>query len=193
MALDLRRSLRRLKPEKWSGGLRRRPDAALDFAEAAPTAGPALLLDTCVYIDSLRGVTPAAVDRLLAERRVRHFSLVVGELSHPFGRLDPRHPGTKATLAALASVIEAIPARALEEPAAATMLEAGVLAGLLFRLGGLAPEENERGREVSALVDAALYLHALAQGYVVLTRNVGDFDLLAQLVPAGRVVFYRAG
>ncbi|MBY0336405.1 MAG: hypothetical protein K2X11_07315 [Acetobacteraceae bacterium] len=188
MALDLRRSLRRLKPDKHLGGLRRRPDAELDFAEDVPTAGPALLLDTCVYVDVLRKAAPPDVKRLLAERRVRHFSLVLGELSHPFGRLDPRHPGTKATLAALASVIEAIPARALEEPAAATMLEAGVLAGLLFRLRGLAS-----GREVSALVDAALYLHALAQGYVVLTRNVGDFDLLAQLVPAGRLVFYRAG
>lgn len=187
MVLDLRRSLRRLKPEKWSGGLARRPDAELDFAEDAPSAGPALLLDTCVYVDVLRKAAPPDVKRLLRERRVRHCSLVVGELSHLFGRLDPRHPGTKAQLAALSSVIEAIPARGLEEPGAAVMLEAGVLAGLLFRLGGLAP-----GREVAALVDAALYLHALAQGYVVLTRNVGDFDLLAQLVPAGRVLFYRA-
>ena len=58
MRVDLARSLRRIKPERFSGSLPRRDDADLDFVEAAPSLGPPLLLDTCVYIDGLEGNLP---------------------------------------------------------------------------------------------------------------------------------------
>ncbi len=67
------------------------------------------------------------------------------------------------------------------------MMEAGILAGLLFRLGSL-----PKGREGAAFNDAVLFLHALEKGQTVLTRNLQDFDLMAQIAPAGRVLFYRA-
>lgn len=67
------------------------------------------------------------------------------------------------------------------------LLEAGILAGLIHRLGGSQP-----GRELSALNDATPYLQALEQGYTALTGNIRDFDFLQQIVPAGRVLFYRA-
>jgi hypothetical protein len=116
-----------------------------------------------------------------------HLSLVVGELSHNFGRLDPGHPNTKGHLDELSDVVNDIPPHRLEDDIrAGTVLEAGILSGLVFRLGGFQP-----GQEVTALVDAILFLHALERGYTVLTRNLRDFDFLNQIVPSGRVLFYR--
>jgi predicted nucleic acid-binding protein len=186
LRVDLARSLRRLKPERFIGPLARRADAELEFLQDAAMAGPPLLLDTSVYIDMLEDSMSAEADRLLRGRTLVHLSVVLGELAHNFGRLDPRHPNTAGHLAVLAEVIEEIPPHRIEEVSAGVMLEAGILAGLVFRLEGFQP-----GQEVAALNDAAIYLHALACGYVVLTRNLRDFDFMHQLVPAGRVIFYR--
>jgi hypothetical protein len=43
-----------------------------------------------------------------------------------------------------------------------------------------------------ALQDCVLFLQAQKLGLVVLTANVGDYDILLQLIPTGRVLFYRA-
>lgn len=145
------------------------------------------MLDTTVYIDTLEGTIPTAVEALLAHRPINHLSVILGELSHHFGRLDPNHPNTRAALPALASVIEEIPLHRVESASPGVVLEAGILAGLLIRLGGL-----PRGSESTALTDATLCLHALEKGAVVLTRNIRDFDLLDQIAPTGRVIFYRA-
>ena len=188
MEVDLRRSLRRLKPQRLIGPLSRRDDRELDFADAAPLAGPPLLLDTCVYIDGLEGSLSPAAEGLLQTRGLVHVSVVLGELAHNFGRLDPRHPGTREHLDELAGVIEDIPPHRLEDISSASVfLEAGIISGLLFRLGRF-----QLGQEVAALNDAAIYMHALERGYTVLTRNIRDFDFINQLVPAGRVLFYRA-
>lgn len=61
-----------------------------------------------------------------------------------------------------------------------------MLAGLLARLSGADP-----GRRSALLNDARLYLHALERGWIVLTRNLRDFDVFHQLLPAGRVLFYE--
>ena len=83
-------------------------------------------------------------------------------------------------------MINDIPARRIEDAVSAgVLLVAGILAGLVFRLGGSAP-----GKEVAALNDATIYLHACERGYVVLTRNIRDFDFMQQIMPAGRVLFY---
>jgi hypothetical protein len=66
-------------------------------------------------------------------------------------------------------------------------LEAGILSGLVFRLGGFQP-----GQEVAAPNNATVCLHALERGYAVLTRNIRDFDFMSQILPPGRVLFYRA-
>jgi hypothetical protein len=36
-----------------------------------------------------------------------------------------------------------------------------------------------------------LFLQAQKLGFTVLTANVSDFDVLLQLLPAGRALFYR--
>lgn len=187
MRADLARSLRRIKPERFTGSLARRNDAELDFANGASPFGPPILLDTTVYVDGLEGSLPPEVETLLRARETMHVSIVLGELSHNFGRLDPRRPGTRAHLAELAAVIGGIrPHRIESAVSAGVLLEAGILSGLVFRLGGFQP-----GQEVAALNDATIYLHALERGYTVLTRNIRDFDLMNQIIPSGRVVFYR--
>ena len=50
---DLDDSLRRLKPEKHTSQLVRRSEADLTFIDGEPVAGPALLLDSTVYIHVL--------------------------------------------------------------------------------------------------------------------------------------------
>lgn len=61
-----------------------------------------------------------------------------------------------------------------------------MLAGLVTRLSG-----GEPGGAPALLNDASLYLQALERGWVVLTRNLRDFDHFDQLLPADRVLFYE--
>lgn len=130
---------------------------------------------------------PPAAKALLLSRPLFHHPVVLAELSHNFGRLDPSHPQTRAHLEKLAEAIGRVPPHRVEPGASPqVMLAAGILAGLVFRLGGRA-----KGQEVKALNDAVLYLHALERGHAVLTRNIGDFDLMNQLVPSGRMLLYR--
>ena len=186
MISDLRRALRRIKPHRFTQPLRRRQNAVLPFVTISPRPGRELLLDTSVYIDVLQGRTPVEVDTLLQIRTLNHLSVCVAELVHAFGRLDPRHAGTEATLKELTKTVADIPPHRLHAARADVVIAAGILAGLLFRLGGL-----QTGQEVAAMNDATLYLHGLANGHAVLTRNVRDFDLMNQIIPDGQVLFYE--
>jgi predicted nucleic acid-binding protein len=185
MNIDLARSLRRIRPEKWTGSLKPRADTSLKFVDAEEIFGPPLLLDTCVYLDTLQGRLPTAARRLLMARPIRHVSVVLGELSHRFGRLTPS-PRNNAALARLRQAIERIDDRLVGIPSPGVCLEAGIVAGLVFRLGGF-----QVGQEVAALNDATIYLHAQEHGMTVLTGNLNDFDRINQIVPEGRVLFYR--
>ena len=42
-----------------------------------------------------------------------------------------------------------------------------------------------------ALQDSVLFLQAQKLGLVALTANVSDYDVLLQLLPTGRALFYR--
>ncbi len=183
MRIDRARSLRRIKPERFRKSFPRRDDADLDFVAAVAAPGPPLLLDTCVYIDGLEGSWLREAESLLRSRTLMHLSVVLGELSHNFGRLDPGHPDTREHLDELAGIVDDIPRHRLDE---AISLEAGILSGLIFRLGGFQP-----GQQAAALNDATIYLHALEHGYTVLMRNIRDFDIMKQIMPSGRVLFYR--
>jgi predicted nucleic acid-binding protein len=184
---QLARSLRRIKPGRFRGTLTRRDDGKLPFVDNAAWTGSPLLLDICVYLDTLEGTLPQTVQNLLRRNPVTHLSVVLGELAHHFGRLKPEHPDTRRSLDELAGTIEDIPRHHIEDSINADlMLEAGIVSGLVFRLGGF-----QRGQEVAAMNDATIYLHALKRGYTVLTRNIRDFDFMNQILPAGRVLFYR--
>jgi predicted nucleic acid-binding protein len=71
-------------------------------------------------------------------------------------------------------------------PDAQIWREAGLLAGILARLQGYGAGDRNR-----VLSDALLFCTARKHGLTVLSRNLKDFDLLQQLDPSGRVVFYR--
>jgi predicted nucleic acid-binding protein len=76
------------------------------------------------------------------------------------------------------------PAHRILNPDREVWREAGILAGLLARLQRYGKSEKRR-----ALNNALIFLSAAKNGCAVLTRNISDFDLLAQLA-SGRVVFY---
>lgn len=186
MSFDASASLRRLKPGKRVKPLRRRNDEELAFVTQADRAGLPLLLDTTVYIDTLQDRLPPEVAELLRVRQLNHSAVATAELSYLLGRLDPGHPGTADACKSIQTVIENIPVHRLQGPSIAAMAEAGILTGLIARLQGL----QERNKQ-SVFNDAQLFLQALEQGNQLLTRNIGDMDYLQQIIPSGRVLFYR--
>jgi hypothetical protein len=164
----------------------RRPDVALPFVADTVAAGAELLLDTCVYVDILQGRAPQVIKRLLTIRLCNHSGVALAELTHLFGRLDPRDQRTSQVLAEIDGVISDIPAHRLRAPSVKVLGEAGMLAGLAARLAKI-----EAGHQQALLNDAALYLQAVDQGQILLTRNIREFDWFDQLLPNHRVLFYR--
>lgn len=189
MGFDLSDALRSLKPQKHTGTLERRADGDLPWVTGEAAFGAPLFLDTSVYLDVLKGQSPAEVDTLLTHRTCHHSSVCLSELTHAFGRLDPAHVSTKAVLGTIAATIEDIPSHRLHAPDGVVWGQAGILAGLLFRLSHLPKGE---GHERRFLNDALICLQARQLGANVLTGNVRDFDLLAQIVPTARIIFYRS-
>lgn len=171
------------------GGTRsRRSDAELAFLEDTDASGAGLLLDTCVYIDQMRSATPQAVDAVLAGGRVFHSSVALQELAHSLGALDPSDPRTARATLAIRTRIRHMAHHRLRVPDADVLGRAALLAGLVCRLQGYARDDRLR-----ALHDCVLFVQALKQGLTVLTADIGDFDVLAQLEPRGRVLYYRRG
>jgi hypothetical protein len=178
--------MRKFKPGRRTAGIMRRADKILPFVSDHPVSGPGLLLDTCVYIDILQDRIPAAAARLLATRLSNHSGIALAELTHLFGRLDPRDARTEGILGKIQAAISGISPHRLTAPSLQAMGDAGILAGLAARLAGI-----ETGREQALLNDALIYLQAVEQGQTVLTRNIREFDWFDQLFPSGRVLFYR--
>ncbi len=144
------------------------------------------MLDTCVYIDRLQGRAPSAVVDLLDRQFVNHSTIAIQELMHAIGALNPSHSGTKVAVERIGTVIKAMPQYRIFVPDADTLARAALLSGILCRLQGYQNDARFR-----ALHDCVLFLQAQKLGLCVLTANVGDFDRLLQLIPAGRVLFYK--
>lgn len=166
--------------------LSRRDDADLPFIDNHPGAGHGLLLDTCLYIDGLQGRAPDAVGELLNVRIANHSTVAIQELMHTVGVLDPADARTKGVVKQIGVLVEAMPAHRTFTPDAEVLARAALLSGILCRLQGY-----QKDARLRALHDCVLFLQALKLGFTVLTGNIVDFDYLLQLVPAGRVLFYR--
>jgi hypothetical protein len=164
--------------------LNRRPDSALPFVPDIATAGPEVLLDTCVYIDILQTRAPIGLKAMLAVRLCNHSGIALAELTHLFGRLDPQDHRTRSVMAEISAMILDMPVHRLMAPSIHVLGEAGILAGLTARLTGTDPGQT-------LLNDAALYLQAIEQGQTLVTRNVREFDWFDQLLPSGRLLLYR--
>nr|WP_294560779.1 hypothetical protein [uncultured Rhodopila sp.] len=130
--------------------------------------------------------SPREVGELLSLRICNHSSVCIAELTHVFGRLAPGHPETAKIFVAISKTIGAMRPHRVREPGRLAWGTAGILAGLAFRLGGY-----QRGQERKLLNDALVYLQAIENGQIVLSRNIADFDILNQLVPDGRVILYE--
>lgn len=183
---EFRRSLRRIKPEKRKRPLSARPASDLLYLADINKPIPKLLLDTTVYIDVLQGRMPADADAVLATAGLWHSTVTEAEMAAACGFLDPEHPHTSRVIEQITISVEKRPQPRILAPDRGVWREAGMLSGLLARLQGY--DSNHR-RQV--LNDALIFCSALKHGCTVLTRNTRDFDLLQQVMPAGRVLFYK--
>jgi hypothetical protein len=173
----------RFDPQKT---LARRRDDELPFVGEALTSGQPLLLDTCVYIDQMQDRSPEILDLLIDRRQVNHSTVAIQELMHAVGALSPKDARTPAVISEIRRVIQAMPAHRVFAPEPDILGKAALLSGMLRRLQGHAP-----GARLRALQDCVLFLQAQKLGFAVLTANISDYDFLLQLIPAGRVLFYR--
>jgi hypothetical protein len=164
----------------------RRADGELPFVSDDRIGGQGLLLDACVYIDQLQDRSPALLDLLIAARQTNHSTVAVQELMHTVGVLAPSDPRSPSAIAAIRRLIVSMPSHRIFAPDVDVLGRAALLSGILCRLQGYAAD-----RKLRALQDCVLFLQAQKLGFAVLTANIGDFDLLLQLLPAGRTLFYR--
>lgn len=115
-----------------------------------------------------------------------HSPVTEAELAAACGLLNPTHPQTPRVIEEIAALLGRRSVQRTITPDRDTWREAGILSGTLARLQGLDKDQRRR-----TLNDALLYVTARRHGCAMLTRNLSDFDLLQQLDPSGRVLFYR--
>ena len=136
----------------------------------------------------MQGRAPAPVERLIDIRQVNHSTVAIQEMMHTIGVLDPEHPRTARVINAVTRQIQAMTDHRVFTPDADVLGRAALLAGILSRV-----QRYARDTRLKALQDCTLFVQAQKLGFTVLTANLAEFDLPLQLVPTGRVLFYRAG
>ncbi|HMN85175.1 MAG TPA: DNA-binding protein, partial [Bauldia sp.] len=134
----------------------------------------------------MQGRAPDSGGEFLKVRLSNHSTVAIQELMHTVGVLDPAHPGTRGVVRQIGILLRGMPAHRVFTPDADVLGRAALLSGILCRLQGY-----RKDAQLRALQDCLLFLQAQKLGLTVLTANVADFDCLLQLVPAGRVLFYR--
>jgi hypothetical protein len=180
---DAARRWARFNPRRT---LARRSDTALPFVSDTLTAGQGRLLDTCVYIDQPQDRSPPMLDELIERRQVNHSTVAVQELMHTVGVLNPSDGRTAGVNDAIGKQIKAMPGHRIFAPDLEVLDRAALFSGILCRVQGY-----ERDNKLRALQDCVLFLQARKLGLVVLTANIADYDILLQLIPDGRALFYR--
>jgi predicted nucleic acid-binding protein len=181
---DAVRRWARFDPQR---ALTRRSDNELPFVNPGSIGGQGLLLDTCVYIDQMQDRSPQILHDLIAQRQVNHSTVTIQELMHTVGVLNPSDARTATVIDVIGKQIRAMPRHRIFAPDTEILGRAALLSGILCRLQGY-----EKDGKLRALQDCVLFLQAQKLGLVVLTANVGDYGILLQLIPAGRVLFYRS-
>ena len=186
MSSEFKDILRRVKPDKRRESIKPRPKSELPFIGQPWEKHTGVLYDTTVYIDILQGRFPNDTELILRAAEAWHSTVTDSELSMVCGLLDPAHPGTRVVVEQVAAIIARRPIHRTIAPDRQVWLDAGVLAGTLARL-----QQYGLGERRRVLNDALLFSTARKHGLTVVTRNLADFDLLQQLDPTGRVVFYN--
>ena len=183
--MDIDRIIRSCRTARETAALTARPIEALDRFAESDVPGERIMLDTCVFIDQLQGKLPQAIQQRVTARTIMHSPVVIGELSFLIGRLDPKHPGTGEAIAAIRDLLAAVADHRIFDLTAEDVVRGNILAGCMARLLG---HDRDSRRKVQN--DAVLAAQAARLGCLLVTRNVGDFDHLAQLDPRLRVAFY---
>lgn len=135
----------------------------------------------------MQGRSPKILDDLITQRQVNHSTLAIQELMHTVGVLDPSDARTATVIEVIGKQIRAMPPHRIFAPDTEVLGRAALLSGILCRL-----QSYEKYGKLRALQDCVLFLQAQKLGLVVLTANVGDYDILLQLIPTGRALFYRS-
>jgi predicted nucleic acid-binding protein len=188
LSSDFQVTLRRLKPDKHRAQLKPRAESELEFLGTTSHRPAKLLYDTTVYIDILQDRFPQTGDLMLRAAEAWHSPVTEAELAATCGLLDPTHSRTREIIEQVAAVIERRAVYRTIAPDPQIWREAGILSGILARVQGYGKDQRRR-----VLNDALLFATARKYGCAVLTRNIVDFDLLEQLDPSGRVLFYKIG
>jgi hypothetical protein len=182
---DLETPLRRVKPSKRTEPLHRRGGLHFVPDDVVPTDVGPVLLDTCVYLDGGKGKLPPGAQRVVAGSLLFHCSVCIAEMTYTFGRLDPAHPDTPATLDFISEALSKVRVYRTMAPNRDAYVEAGIITGTLVRTQGLGTPERRK-----LMHDVLVFLTARQIGYPVLTANTKDFDLIQQLAPDGKVIYY---
>lgn len=95
------------------------------------------MLDTCVYIDQMQDRSPQVLDDLVAQRQVNHSTVVIQELMHTVGALDPPDARTAGVVAEIGKQIKAMPPHRVFAPGVEVLGRATLLSGILCRLQGI--------------------------------------------------------
>jgi predicted nucleic acid-binding protein len=169
---EVRRVIRRLKPEKRRARLKSRAQTELEFIETTISRPRKLLYDTTVYIDILQNRFPQSGEAMLRAAEAWHSPVTEAELAAAIGLLDRAHPDTRGIVEQIEELIERRPSYRTIPPDAGIWREAGILSGMLSRLQGYGKDQRRR-----ALNDALLFSTGRKHGCAVLTRNRADFDL----------------
>jgi predicted nucleic acid-binding protein len=180
-------SLRRIKPEKFRSRLKPRDPGELPFVELVLEPPRKLLYDTTVYIDILQDRFPIKAELVSRAAQVWHSPIAELELAVSCGALDPHRAGTADLRSRIVAAIDNIPEYRRVAPDSTTWRQAGLITGILARVQGYAAGDKARVAN-----DALLFYTARQHGLTVLTRNTRDFDLMLQIDPSGRVLFYRS-
>lgn len=156
----------------------------------ATISGP-VLLDTSVFIAALAGRGPAPLAVLISNLPQSFVSgPTLAELSWTRGRLDPQHPDTAKVLQKYNGALSRIDANKILLPDADEWLRAGELAGAAARAVAGGGKSIKTAFDRMELVnDATTAVVAARAGVTVITSD-RHFDLLLQLYPALKVVFY---
>ncbi len=186
MTFNLAASLQRIRPEKWRGQLAARPrQALLAAAHATPDQARRLLLDTNVYIHLAAGSLPVEALALVEHAVAYHSSVCAGELAAGIANADPSHPSWRPMRDHYQAQIAGFPKTRLFTPDAAIWAEASLIAGTLARC-----QNWQRHQRKEALNDALIYITAAKAGIPVLTADREDFDLIQQVAPFGRFIYF---
>lgn len=186
MTIDFPTSLRRVKPEQRIRPFRpRSQDALVAAADVVRGGRAAILLDTNVYIRNAAGTLPQAAASLVDRGLLFHCSVCAAELAIGIANANPRHPRWKAIRDHYNRLIATFPPTRVLTPDPQIWAEAGLIAGTLARTQGFQPHQRKE-----CLNDALILLTAAKAGLPVLTANRDDFDLIQQLAPQGRFIYF---